>query len=187
MLVRSGIRVVKYWFSITDEEQQMRFLMRIRDPMKQRKLSPMDLEARVRWEQYTKAREEMLLRTSIPEAPWHNVEGNDKKRARLNMMDHLLGLIPYGQVPNEEIVLPQRVFNPDYERRSAAGTLRAAKILTPTHKPGKAKLTKPCADQDGCVVRISGDFAKDRCKALNSDRATQGYCHKDAYQFLLAQ
>jgi polyphosphate kinase 2 len=116
MLVRSGIRVVKYWFSITDEEQQMRFLMRIHDPMKQWKLSPMDLEARVRWEQYTKAKEEMLLRTSIPEAPWHIVEGNDKKRARLNMMDHLLGLIPFGPVPREEIVLPQRVFNPNYER-----------------------------------------------------------------------
>jgi len=116
MLVRSGIRVVKYWFSITDEEQQMRFLMRIHDPMKQWKLSPMDLQARVRWEQYTKAKEEMLLRTSIPEAPWHIIEGNDKKRARLNLMDHLLSLMPYGPVPHDEIVLPERVFNPNYER-----------------------------------------------------------------------
>ncbi|MDH2328740.1 polyphosphate kinase 2 [Cereibacter sp. SYSU M97828] len=116
MLVRSGIKVVKYWFSITDEEQQMRFLMRIHDPMKQWKLSPMDLQSRVRWEQYTKAKEEMLVRTNIPEAPWHIVEGNDKKRARLNCIDHLLTQFPYEDVPHEEITLPDRVFNPSYER-----------------------------------------------------------------------
>jgi polyphosphate kinase 2 len=117
MLVRSGIKVVKYWFSITDEEQQMRFLVRIHDPMKQWKLSPMDLQSRVRWEDYTKAKEDMMLRTSIPEAPWYIVEGNDKKRARLNCIDHLLSLFPYTDVPQEEVVLPERVFNPDYERR----------------------------------------------------------------------
>ena len=116
MLVRSGIRVVKYWFSITDEEQQMRFLMRIHDPMKQWKLSPMDLQSRVRWETYTKAKEEMLVRTNIPEAHWYIVEGNDKKRARLNCINHLLSLFAYADVPNEEISLPDRVFNPDYER-----------------------------------------------------------------------
>lgn len=116
MLVRSGIVVVKYWFSITDEEQQMRFLMRIHDPMKQWKLSPMDLQSRVRWEQYTKAKEEMFDRTNIPEAPWYIVEGNDKKRARLNCISHLLSLLPYEPVPHEEVTLPERVFNPDYER-----------------------------------------------------------------------
>jgi polyphosphate kinase 2 len=116
MLVRSGITVVKYWFSITDEEQQMRFLMRIHDPMKQWKLSPMDLQSRVRWENYTKAKEEMLARTNIPEAPWYIVEGNDKKRARLNCMDHLLSKFPYEPVPHDEILLPDRVFNPNYER-----------------------------------------------------------------------
>ncbi len=116
MLVRSGIRLIKYWFSITDEEQQMRFLMRIHDPMKQWKLSPMDLQSRVRWEQYTKAKEEMLARTNIPEAPWYIVEGNDKKRARLNVIDHLLSQVPYEDVPHEPISLPDRVFNPEYER-----------------------------------------------------------------------
>ena len=116
MLVRSGIRLVKYWFSITDEEQQLRFLMRIHDPMKQWKLSPMDLQSRVRWEAYTKAKEEMFARTNIPEAPWYIVEGNDKKRARLNCIDHFLAQFPYGPVPHEEIALPDRVFNPDYER-----------------------------------------------------------------------
>ena len=116
MLVRSGIRLVKYWFSITDEEQQMRFLMRIHDPMKQWKLSPMDLQSRVRWELYTKAKEEMMAQTNIPEAPWYIVPGNDKKRARLNCIDHLLSLMPYREVPHEDISLPDRVFNPAYER-----------------------------------------------------------------------
>jgi polyphosphate kinase len=117
MLVRSGIRLVKYWFSITDEEQQLRFLIRIHDPLKQWKLSPMDLQSRVRWEQYTKAKEAMFARTNIAEAPWYIVEGNDKKRARLNCIAHLLGLFPYGEVPHDDIALPDRVFNPDYERK----------------------------------------------------------------------
>ncbi|MEM6888994.1 MAG: polyphosphate kinase 2 [Pseudomonadota bacterium] len=116
MLVRSGIRLVKYWFSITDEEQQMRFQVRAHDPLKQWKLSPMDLQSRVRWEQYTKAKEEMFLRTNIDEAPWYIVPGNDKKRARLNCMSHLLSIFPYTDVPHADIDLPDRVCNPEYER-----------------------------------------------------------------------
>ncbi|KQZ02575.1 polyphosphate kinase [Pseudolabrys sp. Root1462] len=118
MLVRSGIRLIKYWFSITDEEQQMRFLMRIHDPLKQWKLSPMDLQSRVRWEDYTRAKEQMFTRTNIPEAPWYIVEGNDKKRARLNCIDHLLQRIPYEPVPHQDIALPDRVFDPNYERKT---------------------------------------------------------------------
>jgi polyphosphate kinase len=91
--------------------------MRIHDPMKQWKLSPMDLQSRIRWEQYTKAKEDMFDRTNIPEAPWYIVEGNDKKRARLNCISHLLKLVPYAEVPHDEITLPERVFNPDYERK----------------------------------------------------------------------
>ena len=106
MLVSSGIRLLKYWFSITDEEQHVRFLGRIHDPLKQWKLSPMDLQSRVRWEAYTKAKEETFARTNIPEAPWYIVEGNDKKRARLNCIAHLLDQVPYDdQVPHEEITL----------------------------------------------------------------------------------
>ncbi|WP_422369481.1 polyphosphate kinase 2 [Pelagibius sp.] len=117
MLVRSGIKLVKYWFSITDQEQQLRFMMRVHDPIKQWKLSPMDLQSRIRWEDYTKVKEEMLERTNIPEAPWSIVEGNDKKRARLNCINHLLTQLPYDEVPHEPVTLPQRVFNPDYERQ----------------------------------------------------------------------
>ncbi len=116
MLVRSGIKVIKYWFSITDQEQQLRFLMRIYDPMKQWKLSPMDLQSRVRWEEYTKVKEEMLNYTNISEAPWFIVEGNDKKRARLNCINHLLNQVPYTEIHHDPIALPDRVFNPDYER-----------------------------------------------------------------------
>lgn len=123
MLVRSGIRVIKYWFSITDEEQQLRFLMRIHDPLKQWKLSPMDLQSRVRWEDYTKAKEATFKKTNIPEAPWFIVEGNDKKRARLNCIQHLLDQIPYEEIPKETVDLPERIFNPDYERRTLPSEL----------------------------------------------------------------
>ncbi|WP_291730655.1 polyphosphate kinase 2 [Leisingera sp. F5] len=128
MLVRSGIILLKYWFSITDEEQQLRFMMRIHDPMKQWKLSPMDLESRIRWEQYTKAKEEMFKRTNIPEAPWYIVEGNDKKRERLNCIEHLLTKIPYDEVQHEKVDLPDRKYNPDYERQVLPDELYVPKI-----------------------------------------------------------
>src|SRR5262252_9289938 len=116
MLVRSGIILLKYWFSISDEEQQFRFLMRIHDPLKQWKLSPMDVQSRARWEQYTKAKEIMLERTHIPEAPWWIVDADDKKKARLNCISHLLSQIPYRSIHHEEIALPPRVHNPEYHR-----------------------------------------------------------------------
>jgi len=116
MLVRSGIILVKYWFSINDEQQHARFTARIIDPLKQWKLSPMDLESRRRWEAYTKAKEAMLERTHILEAPWWIVDANDKRRARLNCIHHLLGQIDYRDVPHQPITLPARVHNPDYVR-----------------------------------------------------------------------
>jgi polyphosphate kinase 2 len=116
MLVRSGIILIKYWFSITDEEQHRRFLMRAHDPIKQWKLSPMDLESRRRWEAYTKAKEAMLEHTHIPEAPWWVVEAVDKKRARLNCISHLLTQVPYGEVVRDPVMLPARVRHADYIR-----------------------------------------------------------------------
>jgi polyphosphate kinase 2 len=117
MLARSGIQLIKYWFSITDDEQHSRFLGRIHDPLKQWKLSPMDLESRVRWEDYTKAKEVMLDRTHIPEAPWWIVQGVDKKAARLNCIHHLLEQIPYEEVQQDAVELPARVRNEDYIRQ----------------------------------------------------------------------
>jgi polyphosphate kinase 2 len=116
MFVRSGIKLIKYWFSITDEEQHLRFLMRLKDPLKQWKLSPMDLESRRRWEDYTKAKEEMLERTHTPDAPWWIVEAVDKKRARLNCIEHLLAQIPYKEIHHKKIALPARVHHADYHR-----------------------------------------------------------------------
>ena len=120
MLVRSGIILIKYWFSISDDEQHLRFTMRIRDPLKQWKLSPMDLESRRRWEAYTKAKEVMLERTHIPEAPWWIVDGDDKKRARLNCIRHLLSQVPYQEVEHELVNLdyirnpvPTEMYVPD--------------------------------------------------------------------------
>ncbi len=117
MLVRSGTILIKYWFSITDEEQHLRFRARIQDPLKQWKLSPMDLQSRQRWEAYTKAKEEMLTRTHMPEAPWWIVEADDKKRARLNCIAHLLHQVPYQEVPHTPVVLPARVHSPEYARK----------------------------------------------------------------------
>ena len=116
MLVRSGIQVIKYWFSISDEEQHLRFLGRIHDPLKQWKLSPMDLESRRRWEEYTKAKEIMLERTHIAEAPWWVVQAVDKKKSRLNCIHHLLGQMPYEETEHAPIVLPERERHEDYVR-----------------------------------------------------------------------
>lgn len=117
MLVRSGIQLVKYWFSISDEEQHLRFLSRMHDPLKQWKLSPMDLESRRRWEDYTKAKEVMLERTHIAEAPWWVVHADEKKKARLNCIAHLLQQVPYAPLDHPPIALPERVRHEDYARR----------------------------------------------------------------------
>jgi polyphosphate kinase len=117
MLVRSGMYLIKYWFSITDDEQRFRFQCRISDPLKQWKLSPMDLESRRRWDQYTIAKEIMIDRTSTSECRWWIVEADDKKRARLNCMRHLLDRIPYREVSRDPIDLPPRMHHEDYKRR----------------------------------------------------------------------
>jgi polyphosphate kinase 2 len=128
MLVRSGIRLLKYWFSITDEEQYLRFLGRIHDPLKQWKLSPMDLESRRRWEEYTKAKEVMLERAHIPEARWWVVHAVDKKRARLNCIDHLLKQFPYGEVHKAPVVLPERERHERYSRQTVPAEMLVPEI-----------------------------------------------------------
>ena len=128
MLVRSGMRLLKYWFSITDEEQHLRFLGRIYDPLKQWKLSPMDLESRRRWEDYTKAKEVMLQRSHIPEARWWVVQAVDKKRARLNCIDHLLRQFPYTPVHKELIVLPEREHHEHYSRQAVPAEMLVPEV-----------------------------------------------------------
>jgi polyphosphate kinase 2 len=108
MLVRSGIILIKYWFSVSDEEQERRFRSRIHDPTKRWKLSPMDLESRKRWAEYSKAKDEMFAHTDIKQAPWYVVEADVKERARLNCMSHLLSMIPYEDLTPPAIELPPR-------------------------------------------------------------------------------
>jgi len=129
MLVRSGIKLLKYWFSITDEEQYLRFLGRINDPLKQWKLSPMDLESRRRWEDYTKAKEVMLERSHIPEARWWVVHAVDKKRARLNFIDHLLKQFPYMETPKAPVVLPQREHHEHYSRQAVPADMLVPEVF----------------------------------------------------------
>ncbi len=108
MLVRSGIQIIKYWFSVSDAEQEKRFQSRLADQTKRWKLSPMDLESRARWVDYSKAKDAMFTATDIPEAPWYVVEADVKKRARLNVMNHLLKLIPYEDLTPPPLELPPR-------------------------------------------------------------------------------
>jgi polyphosphate kinase 2 len=123
MLARSGVQILKYWFSITDEEQEIRFQNRIHDPLKQWKLSPMDLESRRRWEAYTQAKEVMLQRSHIPEAPWWVVQAVDKKRARLNCIQHLLSQVPYHEIEHPTIELPDRVYHDEYSRQPVPASM----------------------------------------------------------------
>ncbi len=116
LLVEDGILLRKYWFSVSDEEQQRRFRSRLEDPMRQWKLSPMDLESISRWEDYSRAKDEMMVHTDIPEAPWYVVESDVKKRARLNMMAHLLSTIPYTDVAPAALELPPRPEPRGYRR-----------------------------------------------------------------------
>jgi polyphosphate kinase len=116
MLIRSGIVLIKYWFSVSDEEQERRFQDRIQDPTRRWKLSPMDLEARSKWVEYSKAKDAMFERTDIPESPWYVVEADDKKRARLNCITHLLSMIPYEHIAPPELELPPRQDNTGYVR-----------------------------------------------------------------------
>jgi len=116
LLVEDGIMLLKYWFSVSDTEQQARFESRLKDPMRQWKLSPMDLESIKRWEDYSRAKDEMFVHTDIPEARWHVVESDDKRAARLNMISHLLSSIPYEAVERPALKLPKRPKSKGYRR-----------------------------------------------------------------------
>jgi polyphosphate kinase 2 len=116
MLVRSGIKLIKYWFSVSDEEQERRFQKRIQDPVRRWKISDVDLQSRKHWVDYSKAKDEMFAHTDIKQAPWYVVEGDDKRRARLNVIAHFLSLIPYQDVPQPHLKLPERQNNIKYMR-----------------------------------------------------------------------
>jgi polyphosphate kinase len=116
LLVEDGILLRKYWFSVSDEEQQRRFRDRLNDPMRRWKLSPMDLESITHWEDYSRAKDEMFVHTDIPEAPWHVLESDDKRSARINMIAHLLSTIPYSDIEPPKLKLPHRPASKGYVR-----------------------------------------------------------------------
>jgi polyphosphate kinase len=116
MLVRSGIILIKYWFSVSDAEQERRFRARVTDPMRRWKLSPMDLKSRERWVEYSRAKDDMFAHTDIKQAPWFVVDANDKRRARLNCIHHLLSMIPYEDVIPPPLELPKRQDDGHYIR-----------------------------------------------------------------------
>ena len=116
MLVRSGITLIKYWFSVSDEEQERRFKIRNTDPTRRWKLSPMDLESRSRWVEYSRAKDAMFMYTDTEKAPWYVVDATIKRHARLNCIHHLLSLIPYEDLTPEPIELPPRQIDPGYKR-----------------------------------------------------------------------
>jgi len=116
LLVEDGMFLNKYWFSVSNHEQERRFASRLDDPMRRWKLSPMDLESISRWEEYSRAKDEMMVHTDIPESPWFDVEADDKRKARINMIHHLLSTIPYVPVDRPELVLPKRPSGTGYER-----------------------------------------------------------------------
>lgn len=116
LLIEDGIMLRKYWFSISDAEQERRFRSRLEDPMRQWKLSPMDLESLSRWEDYSKAKDEMLAHTDLPDSPWFIIEADDKRKARLNMIHHLLSTIDYAAPPRPTLTIPQRPPSTGYRR-----------------------------------------------------------------------
>lgn len=118
-IVEGGIRLVKFWLEVSNKEQEKRFLARIEDPLRQWKLSPMDLPSRERWYDYSRARDSMLKATDTKQAPWHIVRSNDKKRARLNCIAHLLSLIPYKKIPHKKLKLPKRSSKHAYDDQAS--------------------------------------------------------------------
>jgi polyphosphate kinase 2 (PPK2 family) len=117
-VVDAGIILIKYWLEVGKQEQQRRFEARVNDPLRQWKLSPMDLESFRRWYQYSRARDEMLKATDTKHAPWYIIRSDDKKRARLNCISHLLSLIPYGKTPRKKVKLPKRDDSGRYDDQS---------------------------------------------------------------------
>jgi polyphosphate kinase len=147
LLTEDGILLRKYWFSVSDHEQQERFRSRLQDPMRRWKLSPMDLESISRWEEYSRAKDEMFMHTDIPEAPWYVVESEDKRRARINMIAHLLSTIPYHEVQRVPLSLPPRPPSSGYRRTPRemqtfvpdhAGSLPAVVEMSPAGSPSSA-------------------------------------------------
>jgi polyphosphate kinase 2 len=163
LLIEDGILLRKYWFSVSDREQELRFRSRLQDPMRRWKLSPMDLESISRWEEYSRAKDEMFLHTDIPEAPWHVVESEDKRRARINMIAHLISTVPYHEVQRVPLELPPRPLSNGYRRipremqthvPDHADTLVGQPAREPARKPAGKSAGKSAAKRSRKVAPV---------------------------------
>mgnify|MGYP001190413420 CR=1 FL=1 len=146
MLIEDGIMLRKYWFSVSDKMQEKRFKSRLTDPMRQWKLSPTDLESLTRWEDYSRAKDEMFVHTDIPEARWNVVESEDKKRARINMISHLLSSIPYQPVERPTLKLPKRPPSTGYQRTDRALQFEVPDVTIGLQRPAAPKYVDPEED-----------------------------------------
>ena len=171
-LIEDGIILIKYWFSVSDAEQERRFQSRVDDPLRRWKLSPMDLEARQRWVDYSRAKDAMFLHTDTPESPWYVVEADDKRRARLNCIAHLLSQVPYQPVEREKPRLPKRVKDENYQRPprdlatyvpdyAATLTGRADRRPGRGSAPARASARHATPDGPGQVAHHGEDPAQD--------------------------
>lgn len=142
LLVEDGIMLRKYWFSVSDEEQYKRFKSRRDDPLRQWKLSPMDLESITKWEEYSRAKDEMFVHTDIPSAPWYTVESEDKKRSRINVISHLLSTVPYEHITPELPEIPERPEITDYERPPRDEFRYVPDVAAKLERGGKKKKKK---------------------------------------------
>ncbi len=163
LLVEDGILLRKYWFSVSDREQESRFRSRLQDPMRRWKLSPMDLESISRWEEYSRAKDEMFLYTDIPEAPWYVVESEDKRRARVNMIAHLISTVPYHEVQRVPLELPPRPPSTGYRRvprdmqtlvPDHADALVGQPAPEPVGKPAGKSAGKPAGKRSGKIAHV---------------------------------
>ena len=175
MLVEDGVLLRKYWFSVSDTEQQARFESRLDDPVRRWKLSPMDLESVTRWEDYSRAKDDMFTMTDIPEAPWYVVESDVKRRARINMIAHLLSTIPYHDVPEPKLKLPRRPASTGYVRTPLemqtfvpdhAAALLTSRRTNVCHDPGAARPKVANSRQCGKLVRVSNGELRQRAAEL---------------------
>jgi polyphosphate kinase len=163
LLIEDGILLRKYWFSVSDTEQELRFRSRLQDPMRRWKLSPMDLESISRWEEYSRAKDEMFLHTDIPEAPWYVVESEDKRRARINMIAHLISTVPYHEVQRVPLELPPRLPSTGYRRipremqthvPDHADALVGRPVRGPAGKPAGNSAGKPAGKRSEKIAHV---------------------------------
>ncbi|WP_207736203.1 polyphosphate kinase 2 [Fusibacter ferrireducens] len=172
-LIRSGIIIIKYWFSVSDDEQEARFQARINDPTKQWKLSDMDLEARSKWVEYSKAKDVMFQYTDTESSPWYVIDSDIKRNARINCISHLLSHIPYEEVAHKKLELPERQENTGYMRPPIDSQTYVPDVASEIAKSMKEKEAKKDGKKDGKKDEVQGENAKIQSETSKRKRPTK--------------